>query len=109
MTHPTLRAALFALLASAPLTATAQTVFVSPPPGVASQDSQRLTGIRASVAHDLRHYGFADTDVRRLSASQLAAIHHLAHSGRSDGEVRGQIGSALRGGLLQRALDRLTR
>ncbi|TFL20090.1 hypothetical protein [Jannaschia formosa] len=108
MTRPIIRLAILTL-AAAPLPAAAQSVFVSAPPASISQDRGALTGLRASVARDLQHYGYGDTDVRRLNASQLAAIHHLAHSGRSEGDIRGHIGATLRRGLLQRGIDRILR
>ncbi|MEM9795973.1 MAG: hypothetical protein AAF919_05770 [Pseudomonadota bacterium] len=68
-----------------------------------------LTGQRASAAQVLPYYGYRDVDVRALRNGQVAQIVHLAHSGRSYGEVKGHIGAVLRGGLLQRTIERVVR
>ena len=112
MTPRTTRIALAILaLATVPLLsaatpAGAQGVFVSP--GLEAP-GRPLTGLRARVARELPRYGYRDVDVRRLSVGQLAHISSLIHSDRSFGDVKGHIGAALRRGLLQRGLDRVTR
>ncbi|WP_179378924.1 hypothetical protein [Jannaschia marina] len=84
--------------------AAAQGVFVPPPPGIVG-DAPELTGKRGRIARELRHYGF-DTDVRRLSNQQLSLIDVALHEGRSNGDTQARIRSILRGGLLQRIIDK---
>ena len=85
------------------LPASAQGVFVSPPPARAAAP---LTGIRANVAQQLRFYGLGNVDVRRLTGSQVAQINTVLHSDRSEGDKRALIRSALsRPGRLQSVLS----
>jgi hypothetical protein len=104
---PSLAALLAAAFAVHAPPAPAQGVYAAPPPQIAREAP--LTGIRASIARDLPYFGFRDVDVRALRLSQAAQIHYLIHSGRSRGDIRRQIRSTLKGGLIQRAIERAIR
>lgn len=98
-----------ALLTAATLTlpapaAQAQGVFVAPPPGTL-EAAAPLTGKRARVAREMRHFGIR-ADVSRLSARQVALLDVALHSGDSPGRVRSRLQSILRPGFLQRTINR---
>lgn len=87
--------------------ASAQGVFVGPPPSIV--DPQPLTGLRRHVAQELRFFGYGDVDVSTLSNRNVVLIDNVIHSNYSHSRKHGQIGSILsRGGILQRAIDGLS-
>lgn len=102
----TILAVMATTLAPVATAANAQGVFLSP--NVSTQRPQ-LTGLRAHVQSELPNFGYRNVDVRRLSNGQVAHINSLIHSGRSNGDIRGMIGATLRGGFLQRGVDRVLR
>ena len=99
-------ALVLALALGAPLAgpATAQGVFVPPPPSVMAERGN-LDGRRSRIANELRTYGF-DTDVAQLSNRQVSLIDVALHSGRSRGDTQARIKGILTRGPLQRILDR---
>lgn len=101
------RSILAAVLAlGLPIPAAAQGVFVPPPGSVVARDAQ--SGLRAHVARELRYYGLGGVDVGALTPGQVAHVNAILHSGRSQGDIRALVRSAVRGGFLQGALDRVT-
>ena len=100
-----------ALALACAMPAAAQGVFVPPNlgPNATPPRTERLSGIHASVAQELRQHGYGDVDVRSLSPGQLGTIATLANSDRPQGEIGNRIGNVLRRGLLQRFVDRATR
>ncbi|CTQ48334.1 hypothetical protein [Jannaschia donghaensis] len=97
---------ILALAAAMPLAApaAAQGVFVPPPPGIVGERAE-LTGRRGRIARELRFYGF-DTDVARLSNRKVSLLDVALHEGRSSSGTQARIRSILRGGLLQRVIER---
>ncbi|MCK0167885.1 hypothetical protein MWU52_10025 [Jannaschia sp. S6380] len=95
-----------ALVCAGPLAvpAVAQGVFIDPPPTVVQP--MPLTGKRAHVARELRHFGFGAVDMSRLSNRKVVLLDNAIHSNRSQGEKANRIASILRGGgLLQGIVD----
>ncbi|SDY79280.1 hypothetical protein SAMN05444004_103151 [Jannaschia faecimaris] len=96
----------FAITVAAPFATPvhAQGVFVPPPPGIVG-DRPELTGKHGRVAREMRHYGF-DVDATRLSNQQISLIDSALHDGRSVGDTQARIRAVLRGGFLQRIIDK---
>lgn len=84
----------------------AQGVFIDPPPGIGVP--RAMTGKRAHVARELRHFGFGTVDLSRMSNTRIALLDNTIHSNRSDGDKKSRLASLLRGGgLLQGIIDNL--
>lgn len=96
-----------ALALATPLAApaSAQGVFVPPPPGVVGPRAE-LTGRRARVGRELQFYGIS-ADMGRLSNRKVSLLDNALHGGRSHNDTRLRLQSILSGGgLLQRIIDR---